>query len=72
MAMYQNPSWRKFGGKDFYLAGEGLEKAAAQAVADYFRNRKKNARVIDDERVGRIRWAIYVEGKFDRYPAARG
>ena len=60
MAQWKNPTHRVFKGETYYLAGEGLEKAAAQGVAKTYRPKKK-ARVLRDERLGRIKWCVYVE-----------
>jgi hypothetical protein len=61
MGMWGNQSHRQFGGKVFYLAGEGLAKDAAQEIAQMYRNRNHKARVVSDTRLGRIKWCVYVE-----------
>jgi len=62
MANWSNPSHRVIEGKSYSLMGEGMEKKAAQEVAQHYRNRNCLARLARDSRLGRIRYCVYVNG----------
>lgn len=60
MAHWVNPTHRRIEGALWAFAGEGLAKDQAQAMAKRYRARGSKARVIRDDRLGRLKWCVYV------------